>query len=66
MKTTVTWYMFRDDFKKIRPDNFTDDALMILFDGLEEFEEETGSELELDVIALCCDFCEMKIGRAHV
>ena len=27
---------------------------------LEEYEESTGEELELDVIALCCDFTEYK------
>ena len=26
--------------------------------GLEQYEEDTGEELELDVIALCCDFAE--------
>ena len=27
--------------------------------GLEEYEEDTGEELDFDVIALCCDFSEM-------
>ena len=26
---------------------------------MEEFEEDTGEEIELDVISLCCDFVEM-------
>lgn len=59
MKTTVDFYDFKRAFAACRPENFTDEGLEILFDGLEEFEEDTGEEMELDVIALCCDFCEM-------
>ena len=29
-----------------------------MFDYLEQYEEDTGEELKLDVIALCCDFAE--------
>ncbi len=59
MKTTVDFYDFKNAFLSIRPENFSSDGLEILFDGLMEFEEDTGEEMELDVIALCCDFCEM-------
>lgn len=59
MKTTVDFYDFKRAFLASRPENFTYEGLEILFDGLEEFEEDTGEEMELDVIALCCDFCEM-------
>ena len=59
MKTTVSIYDFRKAFESIRPDNFSYEGLEILFNGLEEFEDDTGEELELDVIAICCDFCEM-------
>lgn len=59
MKTTVSIYDFRNAFQSIRPDNFSYEGLEILFNGLEEFEGDTGEELELDVIAICCDFCEM-------
>ena len=58
MKTTVNFYTFRDAFKAIRPDNFTSEGLSVLWDYLEEYEESCGEELELDVIALCCDFNE--------
>ena len=60
MKQTVNSYQFHDAFKRIdRGNAFTYEALEILFTGLEEYEEETGEELELDVIALCCEFSEM-------
>jgi hypothetical protein len=58
MKTTVTEYDFMEMFKRVRPDNFSYQGLQVLFDYLENFEEDTGEELELDVIALCCDFTE--------
>jgi hypothetical protein len=58
MKTTVNFSEFRDSFQEIRPDNFSYDGQRILFDYFEEFEESTGEEFELDVIAICCDFSE--------
>ena len=58
MKTTVSVYQFKDEFKAIRPNNFSYEGLGILFDYLEEYENDTGKELELDVIALCCDYNE--------
>ena len=59
MKTTVNWYEFRDSFTKMnRTDQFSYDGLKIIFDYLEQFEHETGIEVELDVIGICCDFAE--------
>ncbi len=59
MKTTVSVYDFRDAFQRAgRQTHFSYDGLAILFDYLEEYEAGTGEEMELDVIALCCDFAE--------
>lgn len=58
MKTTVSLYEFREAFRKIRPNNFSYEGLEALFDFLEQLEEDTGQEMELDVIAICCDFSE--------
>jgi FAD synthase len=59
MKTTVNFYMFRDTFYAMgRKEQFTNDGLSALFDYLEEYEIETGEEIELDVIALCCEYQE--------
>ena len=63
MKQTIGLSQFTDAFTAIRPNNFTYQGLEILFNGLEEFEEDTGEEMELDVIALCCDFYEMTINE---
>ena len=58
MKQTVDRQTFQVSFMNLRPKNFTFEGLDILFSHLEELETETGEELELDVIALCCDYAE--------
>ena len=58
MKTTVYFSEFRDLFQQIRPDNFSYQGQKILFDYFEEYENSTGEEVDLDVIAICCDFSE--------
>ena len=58
MFTQVTETIFRDAFQAIRPDNFTRAGLVALFDHLENYEDETGEQVEFDVIGLCCDFAE--------
>lgn len=57
MKQSVNFSTFIDAFyAHDRYDQFGYDALRIIFDYLEEYEEAFGQEIELDVIAICCDF----------
>ena len=57
MKQTINFTDFVQAFHNHnRFDNFGYDGLTALFDYLEEYEQSTGEDLELDVIALCCDF----------
>jgi hypothetical protein len=58
MKITVTESMFCEQFKRVRPDNFSRAALEALFAHFEEMERDQGEEFELDVIAVCCDWTE--------
>ena len=59
MKTTISRYDFERAFADAdRKENFTYEGLNLLFDYLEDYEEQTGEELELDVIAICCDYNE--------
>ena len=58
MKQTIGLSQFTDAFMSIRPNNFTYEGLVLLFDWIEQQESETGEQQELDVIALCCDFTE--------
>ena len=57
MKQTVNFSAFCDAFHAYkRYDQFGYNALQILFEYLEELESETSEEIELDVIALYCDY----------
>ena len=59
MYQTVTFEDFRDAFRAYdRLENFTYDGARILFDYLEALEDDLGERIELDVIALCCDYAE--------
>jgi hypothetical protein len=59
MKTTVSKYDFERAFVDAdRKENFSYEALGLLFDYFEDYEEETGQEIELDVIAICCEYSE--------
>jgi hypothetical protein len=51
-------YDFERAFKNFERDNFSYDGLKALFEYLEEYEDSTGEEVELDVIALCCEYAE--------
>ena len=64
MKQTISKHDFTEAFKKIRPNNFTCDGLEALFGYLEEYEEDTGEEIELDVISLCCEYSEYQDLKA--
>lgn len=59
MKQTVNFYDFCDAFRNMdRDTQFTRDGLMVLFEYIEEYEENCGEETDLDVIALCCEYSE--------
>ncbi len=57
MKTTVNKSEFIDAFRRYdRYDQFGYDALCSLFDYMEQLESDAGEEIELDVIAICCEY----------
>ena len=59
MKITINQYDFAKEFKDYgRENQFTIKALFILFDYFTEYEQETKKEIELDVIAICCEYTE--------
>ena len=59
MKQTVTSYDFVNAFDNCgRSEQFSRAGRFALFEYLEELENDTGKEMELDVIAICCDFSE--------
>ena len=59
MKRNVSEYEFCDAFRDMgRGDSFSYEGLKALYDHLLQYEEDTGEEIELDVISLCCDYSE--------
>jgi hypothetical protein len=59
MKTTVYQSDFREAFKRAgREKSFSYEALEMIFDYIEEYEQSTGEEIELDVIAIDCEWSE--------
>lgn len=52
---TVNFSLFCDAFRSMdRDNNFTYEGKKLLFDYLDESEDD----IELDIIALCCEFAE--------
>jgi len=55
----VNFSMFIDSFQRAgRKDQFTYLGLKAIYDYLTDLEYEIGSDIELDVIAICCEYCE--------
>lgn len=60
MFTRVTLSDFRDAFRAAgRKDQFSYDGLRVIFDYMEDLEDSIGEPIELDVVAICCDYAEM-------
>lgn len=66
MKKTIDLYSFRDAFQRVRSGNFSYEGLEALFGYLEEYEDSTGEEIELDVIGICCDYSEHNSAREAI
>ena len=58
MKQTVNLHIFRGAFQNLRPDSFSYEGLELLFNYLEQYEQNCDVEIEFDVIGLCCDWVE--------
>jgi|TARA_B100001094_G_C18011199_1_gene710193 hypothetical protein len=60
MKETVTVFRFRDAFKQsdTYKNNFSYEGLHALFEYFEQLEDDIGEEIELDVVAICCEYTE--------
>jgi hypothetical protein len=59
MKSNISQQAFIQAFRDYgRETQFTYEALKVIFDWLEELAECCDDEIELDVIAVCCEFAE--------
>lgn len=61
MKRIINQSEFIDAFAHMgRENQFSYNGKVALFASLEEYEDSTGEEIELDVIALCVEYTEYK------
>jgi hypothetical protein len=58
IKQIVNFSQFCDSFSDTYKNNFSYEGKRALFDYLEQLSEDTGEDIELDTIALCCDYLE--------
>ena len=57
--TTINEYDFKDAFRNMnRQDSFSAYGLSKLFEYFEMVSNESGEDIELDVIAICCEYVE--------
>lgn len=62
MITHVTQSEFIDTFRTSHSykNNFSYDALIALFEYLEQYEEDIGDQITFDMTAICCEYTEYK------
>ena len=59
MIQTITVSDFRDAFRSMgRKEQFSYEGLELIFDYIESYEQDTGEQVELDVIGICCEWAE--------
>lgn len=59
MKQTINESDFHAEFHRMaRSDQYTYEARQLIFNHLQDYEEQTGEEIELDVVGICCEICE--------
>lgn len=59
MIQTINLSDFRTAFYNMgRKDQFSYESLELIFDYIEDYEQDTGEQVELDVISICCDWSE--------
>ena len=59
MKQTINFSQFHDAFRNMdRLDNFSYQGLRVLYDWFNDYDDDCGTDTELDVIAICCEFSE--------
>ena len=59
MKMTINQYEFANAFRDMDRNNFSREGLHVLYDYFESID----SDYELDVIAICCEYCEASVSE---
>ena len=55
---TINEHSFTEAFRQIRPDNFSYEGQKALYEYLDDLSEDIETPIELDVIAICCEYSE--------
>ena len=63
MIQTINLHEFREQFRLHQRTNFSYEGLEVLFNHLEQWENDTGEQWVLDVIGLCCEFSELSLSE---
>lgn len=59
MKQEISLNGFMDEFRDSQyKNNFSYDGLHSLYDYLTDLEEDTGTDIDFDLVAICCDYRE--------
>lgn len=58
IKQNVNFDMFLDSFSDTYKNNFTYEGKRALFEYLEQLSDDIGEDIELDTVALCCEYDE--------
>lgn len=58
MYKNISFGDFLDSFSDTYTNNFTYEGKRALFDYLEQYEDDIGEKIELDTVALCCEYSE--------
>ena len=60
VQTITSATQFADMFKQSsRANQFSYEALETIYEYLEDYSRDTGENVELDVVAICCEWYEM-------
>ena len=67
MKQDVSKFMFEDAFRSSQyKNNFSYEGLGALFDYLEQYEDDTGEEMDFDMVAIASEYSEYKNIKEYV
>ena len=61
MKQSINCHQFINQFDALRPNNFSREALIMMFEYFEEYERDIGVEIEFDPIGICCEYLELSV-----
>ena len=58
MKRTINEHDFVNAFQGTYKNQFSNEGKLALYEYLTQLEEDTGFEMELDAIGICCEYSE--------